>query len=101
MAASLFMINRQYPQAWRNLYKLFGVTVAVGLVSIPIILIIKQNNKFVTYLKEQIANILEIFTGSFLLESGTYETGLIRSLFNPEQILLTVKAIFFRNYLFL
>jgi hypothetical protein len=100
LVASLYTVNRQFSQKWRALYRLLGVTLAVGIVSVPIILIVKQNTKFVDYFRDQVAQVVEVFTGSLFLQSGVYEEGVVRSLFNPDRIMQTIKAVFFRNYLF-
>lgn len=100
LVASFYAVNKQFTQEWRNLYRLLGVTMAVGLVSIPVILIIKQNTNFVEYFRNQIAMIVEGVTSTLFLQSGIYEEGLISSLFRPERIIQTIKAVFFRNYLF-
>ena len=100
LIASLYVINRQFSQKWRGLYRLLGVTLAVGIVSIPIILILKQNTRFTEYFRGQIAQVVKVFTESLFLQNGVYEEGVIRSLFNPDRLMQTIKAVFFRNYLF-
>jgi len=100
LAASLYIVNRRYPQVWRNLYKLLGVTLAVGLGSVPIILIIKQNGTFVVFLREQLTALFAVLAEAFAISGSGLEAGLIGSLIQPSQILETIKAVFFRNFLF-
>lgn len=100
LVASLFVVNKKSTQKWRNLFRLLGVTLAVGLVSIPIVLIIKQNTKFLEFFRDQITRIVEALTNTLFLEPGMYQEGIIRSLFNPDQIMKTLQAVFFRNFLF-
>ncbi len=100
LVAALYTVNKKFTEEWRSLYKILGVTLAVGLVSIPVILIIKQNTKFLDYFREQITKIVQSISDSLFLQSGIYEEGIVRSLFQPEQIIQTIRAIFFRNFLF-
>jgi hypothetical protein len=94
--AGLIGVNYRWNGRLRTLYKVLGVALAAGVVSIPVIYLLNRNDGFTNFLKNQVGSVVG------LLQSGTEEGSDAVGLFQIDVDLLTeaILGIALRNYLF-
>lgn len=82
----------------RSLFKMLISACIFTAVSVPVILIYSRNTQVVSFLKEQIAYVTEIFTNG-LLKTSSGEASTVLSELQPEKLAETIKVIFFRDFI--
>ena len=94
--AGLVGVDYRWSRRFRTLYKVLGVTLAAGAVSIPVIYLLSRNDVFSTFVKNQVGSVVR------LLQQGAEEGSDTTLMFQIDVDTLTkvVLGIVFRNYLF-
>ena len=91
----LVATNMTWKIPLRTMYKLFAVTAAAGLLSIPFLMIIGRSDGFSELIREQIDGILRVF------QSGGEAEGAEGALPETAQLIDLILGILLRNYVFM
>lgn len=94
--AGLVGVNLRWNGRLRTLYKVLGVVIAAGAVSIPVIYLLGRDDGFSNYVRNQVASVARV------LESGAAEGVEGAGMFQIDVDVLTdvIIGIILRNYLF-
>ena len=99
LSTGLYIMNGEWPEGWRRLFKTLIATGLAAAVSIPVILVIGENQKFSDLLKNQINVIIQAFNRS-VSQAGGGEGALAAEVADTKGIILFLKELTFRSYLF-
>jgi len=100
LLASLYTVNKQGLRVQRTVFRLIAAVIGIGIISIPLVFGIMRNKEFVAYLRTQLTTIVEAFFGTQTGSGIPLNQGLLRSFIKPDRIIILIREIFFRNFLF-